>query len=236
MARPPSGCTSLPSLTCLKIATNKLDSFPGMYTAESAEKEFLYQRKVLSELEHPFIIKGFVDVLPSVGFVLPMELGVCSVKDMLRVGACFCPITMHGLITASTLRQAVDRTQPPNANTLPPKVVKYLAAQIFLAMVYMHAKGILWGDAKPANMVLMEDFTLRLIDVGESTSNPRRKHNDSDFVAACITNMSVSHTCTRRLKGTNWLTIYDCLDLRISRRFQIRHAPTSPKNTTAHYC
>lgn len=168
-----------------------------MYTAESAEKEMLYQRKVLAELEHPFIIKGFVDVLPNVGFVLPMELGACSVKDVLRVRTCFWPVTMHSLITASTLLQAVDKAQPPNANTLPPKVVKYLAAQIFLAMVHLHAKKILWGDAKPANMVLMEDFTLRLIDIGESTSNPRRKHNDSDFVAACITNMSVSHSAHR---------------------------------------
>lgn len=119
-------------------------------------------------------------MLPDVGFVLPTE---CSVKDVLRVST-YMPLRGNdvGPDSSNHTFAAVDGTQPPNANTLSPKVVKYLAAQVLMAMVHTHAKGILWGDAKPANMVLMEDFTLRLIDIGETTSNPRRKHDDSDFV------------------------------------------------------
>lgn len=70
-------------------------------------------------------------------------------------------------------------------------VVKYFAAQIFLAAAHLHSQGYLWGDPKQANIVVMSDFTLRIIDVGEATTTSARRYKDFYFVAATINNMTV---------------------------------------------
>jgi serine/threonine protein kinase len=87
-------------------------------------------------------------------------------------------------------------TKSHEHNQFAPVVVKYFAAQIFLAVAHLHGKGYFWGDPKQANIVVMSDFTLRIIDVGEITMTPARNFKDFCFVAAMINNMIVS-MCVR---------------------------------------
>lgn len=88
MAKPPSNL-ALPQYICLKIATDKLDIFPGMYTETSVKLEFLYQRKILMECRHRFIVECYEDVLPDVQDVLATELGITNVQFLQLVGLAY---------------------------------------------------------------------------------------------------------------------------------------------------
>jgi serine/threonine protein kinase len=67
--------------------------------------------------------------------------------------------------------------------------------QTFLAVTYLHQKGIKWMDAKQNNIVIMPDFTIRLIDVGIPLSEEeaeRRRAWDHYFTAGMLCSLNVS--------------------------------------------
>lgn len=88
LAEPPQSAADLPSQVCLKLATSKLDVYPGAYTEEYAIEHFLYQKKVLREISHPFIVKGYPDILSEVPDSLATELAICTLEHVQGVSAC----------------------------------------------------------------------------------------------------------------------------------------------------
>ncbi|MCG6535013.1 MAG: hypothetical protein L7F78_10035 [Syntrophales bacterium LBB04] len=56
-----------------------------------------------------------------------------------------------------------------------PELVHYFAGQIFAAMDYLHKSLIVWGDIKPGNIMIMPDFTLRMIDFAFADSYTAEK-------------------------------------------------------------
>jgi serum/glucocorticoid-regulated kinase 2 len=46
------------------------------------------------------------------------------------------------------------------------EMTKFYAAQVILALEYLHKKGIVYGDIKPENMLVNEDGYICLTDFG----------------------------------------------------------------------
>lgn len=51
---------------------------------------------------------------------------------------------------------------------MPLELTKYYAAEIILALEYMHNKNILHRDLKPENILITSDWHLKIIDFGDA--------------------------------------------------------------------
>ena len=87
-------------------------------------------------------------------------------------------------------------TDPPEDwnNNFPMPVIKYIAAQLLLGMQYLHAKRIFWGDPMSQNIVIMPDFTVRIIDIVSEWASEIEQENDVRMLAAAMYCMQVSPT------------------------------------------
>jgi serine/threonine protein kinase len=60
-----------------------------------------------------------------------------------------------------------------------PEVKKKILSQIVDALRYMHTKGIIYGDLKSANIIILKDNTIKLIDFGLSLWIPPHQSTSS---------------------------------------------------------
>lgn len=74
-----------------------------------------------------------------------------------------CAIFVLGLATAGDLNQAIKNS--PNSH-LPEARVVFYAAEVVLALTYMHQMGLMYRDLKPHNILLGEDGHVRIVDMG----------------------------------------------------------------------
>ncbi|KAH8494612.1 hypothetical protein H0E87_021119 [Populus deltoides] len=94
--------------------------------------------EILSMLDHPF--------LPTLYAHLEVSHYTCLLID-------YCPNgDLHSLL----------RKQP--GNRLPVQAVKFFAAEVLVALEYLHALGVVYRDLKPENILLREDGHIMLSD------------------------------------------------------------------------
>ncbi|XP_054816804.1 serine/threonine-protein kinase WAG1-like [Prosopis cineraria] len=94
--------------------------------------------EILSMLDHPF--------LPTLYARLEVSHYTCLLID-------YCPGgDLHSLL----------RKQP--GNRLPVQAVRFFAAEVLVALEYLHALGIVYRDLKPENVLLREDGHVMLSD------------------------------------------------------------------------
>lgn len=94
--------------------------------------------EILSMLDHPF--------LPTLYAKLEVSHYTCLLID-------YCPGgDLHSLL----------RKQP--ANRLPVQAVRFFAAEVLVALEYLHALGVIYRDLKPENVLLREDGHVMLSD------------------------------------------------------------------------
>jgi serine/threonine protein kinase len=94
--------------------------------------------EILSMLDHPF--------LPTLYAHLEVSHYSCLLID-------YCPNgDLHSLL----------RKQP--ANRLPVQAVKFFAAEVLVALEYLHSLGVVYRDLKPENILLREDGHIMLSD------------------------------------------------------------------------
>lgn len=96
------------------------------------------EARILSNLDHPF--------LPTLYAHLQVSHYTCLLID-------FCPNgDLHSLL----------RKQP--RNRLPVPAVRFFAAEVLVALEYLHALGIVYRDLKPENVLIREDGHIMLSD------------------------------------------------------------------------
>ncbi|KAL3651104.1 Serine/threonine-protein kinase wag1 [Castilleja foliolosa] len=96
------------------------------------------EAKILSSLDHPF--------LPTLYAHLEVSHYTCLLMD-------YCPNgDLHSLL----------RKQP--ANRLSVQAVRFFAAEVLLALEYLHAQGIVYRDLKPENILVRDDGHVMLSD------------------------------------------------------------------------
>ncbi|XP_028760961.1 serine/threonine-protein kinase WAG1-like [Neltuma alba] len=117
------------------------------FALKVVDKDLLSSRKlshvqmegeILSMLDHPF--------LPTLYAKLEVSHYTCLLID-------YCPGgDLHSLL----------RKQP--GNRLPLQAVRFFAAEVLVALEYLHALGIVYRDLKPENVLLREDGHVMLSD------------------------------------------------------------------------
>ncbi|XP_016486524.2 serine/threonine-protein kinase WAG1-like [Nicotiana tabacum] len=96
------------------------------------------EAEILSSLDHPF--------LPTLYAHLEVSHYTCLLID-------FCPNgDLHSLL----------RKQP--GNRLPVESVRFYAAEVLVALEYLHSLGIVYRDLKPENILIREDGHIMLSD------------------------------------------------------------------------
>ncbi|KAK4714586.1 hypothetical protein R3W88_020493 [Solanum pinnatisectum] len=96
------------------------------------------EAEILSSLDHPF--------LPTLYAHLEVSHYTCLLID-------FCPNgDLHSLL----------RKQP--GNRLPVESVRFYAAEVLIALEYLHSLGIVYRDLKPENILIREDGHIMLSD------------------------------------------------------------------------
>ncbi|KAF1001479.1 hypothetical protein AG4045_026321 [Apium graveolens] len=111
------------------------------------------EAQILSTLDHPF--------LPTLYAHLQVSHYTCLLID-------YCPNgDLHSLL----------HKQP--GNRLPLASVKFYAAQVLVALEYLHANGIVYRDLKPENILIREDGHIMLSDFDlcfNSDVDPKLEH------------------------------------------------------------
>lgn len=115
----------------------------------------LLEKKILQTIKHPFLC--------SLAFCFQTEDRVYFIMNFLRGGELFQHLK--------------------NSKVFEEKRVRFYAAQIGLALQYLHEKGIIYRDLKPENILLDEDGYLQLADFGMAKS----LKNDEKAMSFCGT-------------------------------------------------
>ncbi|GLE01694.1 hypothetical protein PINS_up010528 [Pythium insidiosum] len=109
----------------------------------------LTERKVLSRLHHPNIVRFYCSFKDSQSLYLVMEL--CKGGDL------------FGLIRSEASKNR-DRGILDTALSL--ETTQYYVAELVKALEYMHSKHVIHRDLKPDNILLSEDGHIKLTDFG----------------------------------------------------------------------
>ncbi|KAF0977219.1 hypothetical protein FDP41_003872 [Naegleria fowleri] len=101
-------------------------------------KRVLTEREILATVDHPFITKIFCSFQTKESLVFILEW--CAGGEFFRV----------------------LKKQP--FKCLPENIVRFYAAEVVLALEYLHLKGFLYRDLKPENILLHHTGHIRLTD------------------------------------------------------------------------
>ncbi|QQP31442.1 Ribosomal protein S6 kinase beta-2, partial [Caligus rogercresseyi] len=117
----------------------------------------LTEMDIMTDLEHPYIVKIF-DIFES-------SRRICYLMEFLQGGELY------------TWLDRRDVFEEP--------VARYYLGQIFLALIYLHEEGILYRDLKPENIMLDVSGNIKLVDFGLSQNHMNRKRTKTMCGTAC---------------------------------------------------
>ena len=125
-----------PSSECRRCDSGRVEFTPGL--EERLKKDFRYEAKKLSELEHPNIVNvnECFEANNTLYYVMQRLDGI-SLTDY---------IASHGAISAAEVRKLLD--------------------PVFRAMMYIHSQKILHLDLTPNNVMILADGDACVIDFG----------------------------------------------------------------------
>ncbi|TNV82856.1 hypothetical protein FGO68_gene17743 [Halteria grandinella] len=147
---------------CSKVYLVKNNKTQEYFAMKSIRKDFVIkhdmidclknEKSIMLKATHPFILKltSYFELPYRVYFLMPFYPGGSLTSHFRRVGSF-----------------SEDET-------------RFFAAQIALAFVHLHSKGIVYRDLKPDNILVQEDGYLMLADFGIAASL-RRGQSSFDF-------------------------------------------------------
>ncbi|MDG4820888.1 protein kinase [Asanoa sp. WMMD1127] len=130
----------------------------------AAERElvagFAAEAEILGELDHP---------------------GIVGLRDVTTIDGA--PALVLDLVVGLDLRRRIRRDGP-----VPPAVAAHIAAQVADALAYLHGRGVVHGDIKPANLLVPADGgRVRVTDFGVARrlahGRPAVIHATPEYVA-----------------------------------------------------
>ncbi|XP_010930155.1 serine/threonine-protein kinase OXI1 [Elaeis guineensis] len=140
---------SSPEALALKaISRSSIEHKNTDSTSDDAYRRVWFERDVLLAVRHPLLpsLRGVVSTDKIVGFVIQR----CSGGDL------------NSLRRRQTEQMFSD------------DVIRFYAAELVLALEYLHELGIVYRDLKPENVLIQENGHLMLIDFDLSTKLPAR--------------------------------------------------------------
>ncbi|KAG1331320.1 serine/threonine-protein kinase OXI1 [Cocos nucifera] len=137
---------SSPEALALKAISRS--SIEHKNTAADAYRRIWFERDVLLALRHPLLpsLRGVVSTDKIVGFVIER----CSGGDL------------NSIRRRQTEKMFSD------------DVIRFYAAELVLALEYLHGLGIVYRDLKPENVLIQENGHLMLVDFDLSTKLPAK--------------------------------------------------------------
>ncbi|MCG3151571.1 MAG: Serine/threonine-protein kinase PrkC [bacterium] len=121
--------------------TKKLVALKVPLNERANIRKSLAEAELLYELDHPGIVK-----VHAIEFERSSNI----------------PFFVMELIEGKPMEEILDLNQAP----LSPRLAKHLMIQLLEALVYLEKQGILHRDVKPANILMTQDFTIKLTDFG----------------------------------------------------------------------
>eukprot|EP00029_Vermamoeba_vermiformis_P004877 TRINITY_DN1557_c0_g2_i1.p1 TRINITY_DN1557_c0_g2~~TRINITY_DN1557_c0_g2_i1.p1 ORF type:complete len:790 (-),score=199.93 TRINITY_DN1557_c0_g2_i1:24-2393(-) len=110
---------------------------------KSIAQQSLTERDVLTLLDHPYIVHLYYCFQTETSLVIVMQL-----------------VTGGDIYQHLTLDERFDEDR-----------VRHYAAQVLLAVEYLHSKSLMWRDLKPENLLLDKDGNIVLTDFGLAKTN-----------------------------------------------------------------
>lgn len=118
-------------------------------------RKALAEAELLYELDHPGIVK-----VHAIEFERQSNV----------------PFFVMELIEGKPMEEVLDLNQA----ALSPRLAKHLIIQLLDALTYLEKQGILHRDVKPANILMTQDYTIKLTDFGfairKDELTPRNAH------------------------------------------------------------
>lgn len=111
------------------------------------------EKRILSRLEHPFIVKLYDTAKDNRYLYMIMEF--------LAGGELFSYLSEFLSVVLQVCIYFIGMTR-----TLPSSIVKFYAAEVLLALEYMHSMSIAFRDLKPENLMLSREGHIKLTDFG----------------------------------------------------------------------
>ncbi|KAJ4761868.1 Protein kinase KIPK [Rhynchospora pubera] len=133
------------SLSSIKKKKSSAGDGAGAQSGETYRRLW-FERDVLATLNHPLLpsLKGFVSTETIVGFAIER----CSGGDL------------NSLRRRQTEKMFSD------------SVIRFYAAELVLALEYLHSRGIVYRDLKPENILIQDNGHIMLVDFDLSTKLP----------------------------------------------------------------
>ncbi|KAJ1427893.1 Serine/threonine-protein kinase, active site [Sesbania bispinosa] len=137
-------------------------------------KRVSFEQEVLGRFDHPLLprLRGVLETENVVGFAI----------DYCHGG------NLHSLRKKQTEKMFSDDT------------IRFYAAELVLALEYLHELGIVYRDLKPENVMIQENGHIMLIDFDLSTKlNPKSPQSLSRDSSVSSNSATENHTAKRRL-------------------------------------
>lgn len=207
---PTASTSKLPKVFALKVAVDRTHRYVAHHTIEKIEATFKSQHALGRAARHHLIAEVFSDATPQDywKYELISEAGVMTVGKLQELASLKGESTLVEDRTngAETYDACIKAAAKVRCQVLPLPFVRYLAAQLCLAVDHLHSKDSCWEDPQHNNIIVMSDFTIRLIDVHEVDGVIDQQKRDVEMLAGLLYNLvvrvSVCYVCNAEYR---WL-------------------------------
>lgn len=155
-----------------------LKTIPKASIRGERDKRVGFERRVLSCTRHP---------------LLPRLRGVFESQDLVGYAIDYCP----GRDLHTLRKKQIEQTFSNN-------IIRFYAAELVLALEYLHSSGVIYRDLKPENILIQENGHVMLVDFDLSTELSVQLEPEAPPSSSSAAAKSLSKK-RKKEKKTRWL-------------------------------